>query len=576
MKSVRTLVVLLLAALTGVVETAAFETPPFDFNAPPGPEFVETEKTEQRERGRNLTTLIREAFDENKDSVVVPPGDYRFGKSGRGKQGRIYGLDFRGMKRTADKPFRIIAKDATFWFELPPEQAPTCYFAVGFVDCANLTLEGATLDRDGRACMEGRITRIDDENGRIEIEASKGSFVPTTFSNGTEQRIIPFNADGTFCTALYKLQHVGPDRLKYESVKPSEKPGCYWVEFPKNSKLLECNRDPAWHAVYGDAGTLQVGDGLHLIYATTHAVSVQNCDNLQFIGIKNHIPKGCLSHVGGKGGHLWKDYYSGPRPGTNQWQGGDGIMSGRMERGCTVDGAVICHATDDPFNFHGYWAYVESTSGNSITIVGPLKMPVETGDVLNFFKKDDGAFAGRGTVESVGNKTITLREDATGFFDCVAENPKRQDNDFVIRNCKVFDCYQRVLIQGGNGGVIENNYFARLGHSVELNSNFFTNNEGGICRDIRITNNIFEDVAVYPGAVTLDIGFSPLNKKSASRLVERISVERNRFSGSGRHAVRIRNARDCNVADNELIDIGRGNCLLSDSAKGEVAPVLIE
>jgi len=195
--------------------------------------------------------------------------------------------------------------------------------------------------------MEGRITQIDDAGSRIEIEATKGTLIPTSFSGDLNQRLVPFNADGTFCTALYSLQK-RPGQLRYRNVEPGTQSGRYWVNLDDKSELLKTNRDPAWHRAYGDAGTLQAGDGLSLVYTTTSAISVMNCASLKFIGLRNYITKGMPREFGG-GGHLWKDCYFGPRPGTCQWQGSDGFLSGCMERGSTYDGVTMMYTTDDLF-----------------------------------------------------------------------------------------------------------------------------------------------------------------------------------------------------------------------------------
>jgi hypothetical protein len=441
------------------------------------------------------------------------------------------------MKRDAAHPFRILAEGVTFWFDLPPDQTPRAHFALGFVDCSHLSLEGATLDRDPRGCMEGRITAIDDAGNRIEIEASAGTLVPATFSGDLNQRLVPFNADGTFCAALYALQLRGPARLQYCNVEPGTRPGRHWVNLHAKSELLKVNRDPAWRRAYGDAGTLQEGDGLCLVYTTTAAITVRDCEAMRLIGLRNHITKGMARELGGKGGHLWKDCYFGPRPGTCQWQGADGILTGCMERGSVFDGLTLLHTTDDLLDIHGFWGYIEGTAGRTIVIQRDHQMPAEPGDRLAFFDRRTGAPAGAAVVEGVTNQTLTLDRDASAFTNAIAENPGRQNNGWVIRNSTFTDCYQRLLVQGGNGGTLQNCTFTRIGSSIQLSSNFFTKNEGGICRGISVLGNTFTEVAIHPEGVAIDAGFQSLNHDARTPVLSGLTIRGNTFLRPGRHAI---------------------------------------
>lgn len=533
----------------------------YSMDDPPGPSFRNEVKEQQRVDGRRIRNEIEAAFRAGGSTYIIPPGDYRFGKETWGSDGPIYPLEFRGLKRDAKHPFRIIADAATLWFELPPDQAPEAHFALGFVDCSNLSLQGATLDCDPRGCLEGRITQIDYGRNRIEIQATQGSFVPTAFNGKTEQRIIPFNADGTFCTALYWVQSKGPSRLKYREIEPGTGDGRYWVTLPDDSVLLTVNRDPAWQRAYGEAGTLQVGDGLCLLYATTVAISVRECQSMSFIGIKNYVYKGGVRELGGGGGHCWKDCYFGPRPGTCHWQGGDGILTGCMERGCTYDGITMLHTTDDMLDIHGFWGYIEKVDGKKIIIQQDHQMPAQAGDELNLFDAQTGTPVGTATVTRVEGCTLTLNRDAAALAGAIAENPKRQSPGWEIRNSTFRDCYQRLLVQGGDGGTLRNNHFIRVGSCVELFSSFFSRNEGGICREISILDNTFEDVAIHPDATTMRIGFQSLNHRARTPLLSGITVRGNHFIRSGQHTITMNLVAGGEISENVFVDPGKRRSL---------------
>ncbi|MFN0075593.1 MAG: hypothetical protein ACKVY0_03870 [Prosthecobacter sp.] len=537
----------------------------FSFDAPAGPQFTDAEKQAQHGRGKEVMPMVRKAFEAGAESVTIPPGDYRFGKGTWDKDGPVYALDFRDLKREAAKPFRILAQGVTFWFELPPDQAPSAHFVLGFVNCSNLSLEGATLDRDPRGCMEGRITQLDEAGNRIEIEATKGTLILTSFNGKLEERLVPFNADGTFCSALYALQLRGPARLAFRSVEPGTQPGRYWVHLTEKSELLSMNRDPAWIRAYGDAGTLQVGDGLCLLHTTTIAIGVIQCTGMKFIGVRNYITKGGLVEAHGGGGHLWKNCYFGPRPGTCHWQGSDGFLSGCMERGSTLDGCTMLHTTDDLINFNGLWGYVEKVSGRNITLHPDSHMPAQPGDTLNFLDKQTGAPLGTAKVESANKLSITLDRDAAPLANAVAENPRWQNDGWEIRNCDFRDSYQRLLIQGGNGGTLRGCRFTRIGSGICLDSNFFTHNEGGICRRIRIENNVFEDMAIHPDGVTLYAGFQSLNHAASTPLLSDLTVRGNRFINSGRRAIEFSLVSGGAISGNTFVNSGQPRIL---SGKG--------
>ncbi len=549
---------------------------PYSMEAPSGPVFPDDVKQQQRDRATRMRDELGVAFEAGKDSYTVPPGDYRFGKETWGPDGPIFPLEFRGLKRDDSHPFRIIARGATFWFDLPADQAPQAHFALGFVECSHITLEGATLDRDPRGCLEGRITRIDDAGNRIEIRALPGSIVPGPLGGTLEQRVVPFNADGTFCTALYAVQAMAPARLSYRSIEPGQEPGCHWVSFPAESRLLAVNRDPAWRQAYGDAGTLQVGDGLCVLFTTTVAITVRECEAISFLDVRNYIDKGGTRELGGRGGHLWKNCYFGPRPGTCRWQGGEGILTGCMERGSMFDGITMLHTADDVLDIHGFWGYVEQVAGRTIVIQKDHQMPAQPGDPLTFYDAQTGVPVGTAVVTEVVGQTLTLDREAAAFAGAVAENPRRQSAGWEVRDSTFQDCYQRLLVQGGNGGTLQGNRFVRMGSCIELHSNFFTGNEGGICRDITILDNVLEDVAIHPEGTTLRVGFQSLNHAATTPLLSGITVRGNRFIRSGRHGIEFALVAGGEISGNTFVDPGLPRILANQAgADSGLQPIQI-
>jgi hypothetical protein len=470
---------------------------PFHFDAPAGPQFTEQEKQSQRDAGATVVPLVLDAFRGGAASVRIPAGDYRFGQERWGRDGVIYPLEFSGLRRDAAHPFTIDATGVTFWFDLADDQAPKAHFCVGFKDCANLVFRGATLDRATRGHVEGRITAFDFPGNRIELELSPGITVPSSFSDKLEQRVIPFKVDGTFCAPLYALQ-AGGTRLKYRTITPGTAPGRCWVEM-KEAALLNTIRDPAWLNAHGEQGVLRVGDGLSCVYTVTAALELIGCAKITVDGLKVYAPKSWCAEWGGDGGHIWTHCYLGPRPGTSQWQGGEGFMFCATRRGPTLDNVTILHTTDDMANFHGYWGTIRSIAGTKVVFESnhefgrTVLRDAAPGDRLIFLDRSSGQERGRAQVVATEGPTITVDRAVDTFTNAIVEWPDHACAGWTVRNCHWHDNYQRLLIQSGPG-TVQNCLFERTGNAIELNS-VMPYVEGGVPRDITIADCVFRSVA---------------------------------------------------------------------------------
>jgi hypothetical protein len=157
----------LLSLLEFLVATAAAVAAPgsgFSLDNPPGPQFGGAEKEAQRERGAGVGPMVRRAFEAGADSVVIPPGDYRFGKERWGRDGPVFPLEFRGMKRDAAHPFRILAEGVTFWFESLNHDARTPVLS-------GLTIRGNTFLRPGRHAISFGLVSGGEISGNIVRES---------------------------------------------------------------------------------------------------------------------------------------------------------------------------------------------------------------------------------------------------------------------------------------------------------------------------------------------------------------------------------------------------------------------
>lgn len=525
---------LLAALLLALAVTYAAE---FSFDDPPGPQFTDEQKQTQREAGARVVPRVIEAFRSGAGSVRIPAGDCRFGKERWGRDGVVYPLEFADLQRDDAHPFTIDATGATFWFDLPDDQAPTCHFCVGFKNCRNIVFKGATIDRATRGHVEGRITQLDFAGNRIELQLSPGITVPATFSDKLEQRVVPFKADGTFCVPLYALQRGGV-HLKYKHISQPAADGRCWVTM-QTAKLLDLIRN---------TGVLGVDDGLSCIYTVTSAIELVRSAMLTMDGVRVYAAKAWGAERGGYGAHVWKNCYFGPRPGTSQWQGGEGFMFNATRHGTTLDNVTIRHTTDDTANFHGYWSPVVSVADNCVTFGKngetrrALPRDLNVGDGVIFFDRNTGAELGCAKVTAIAGDTVTLDKPAAPFADALAEWPDHECVGWLVQNCDWRDNYQRLLIQSGPG-TVRNCRFTRWGSAIELNS-VFPYVEGGVPRDIRIENNVFTDVGIAEHTATFQRGQSPTFRN--------ITIIGNTFNWPAGRAIKLNHAADSVVTNNHF------------------------
>lgn len=529
----------------------------FSFDTPAGPQFSDAEKAAQRAASSNIVPMVTAAFREGAASVRIPPGDYRFGHESWNREGVVYPLEFDDLRRDDDHTFTIDATGATFWFDLPDDQAPKAHFCLGFRNCSNVVLKGATLDRGTRGNFEGRITQIDFEKNRIELQLLPGCVVPEKFSGGLEQRILPFKSDGTFCAPLYALQRGGV-HLKYKSVTPGSAAGRCWIEM-QDTALLDRIRDAKWIAAAGERGVLRVGDGISCVYSVGIAIALDRCAKMAMEGLCVFVAKANGSETGGFGAHLWKNCYFGPRPGTSRWQGGEGFMFNATRHGTTLDNVTIVHTADDCANFHGYWSRVESVSGQRVTFEKngethrPFPRDLATGDGVIFYARD-GARLGDAVVTAIESSSVALDKPATNFANAVAEWIDHECGGWTVQNCNWHDDYQRLLIQSGPG-VVRNCAFTRLGSSIELNSvmNYV---EGGVPRDITIENNVFTDVNPQPGGTVIGEHVYSFERGRGPRL-KNIMIRNNAINRPPAEAVVLKHCDDARVSGNLARDSKR-------------------
>jgi hypothetical protein len=527
----------------------------FSFDLPAGPQFSEAEKEAQRVRGGEVMPMVMKAFESSAGEVRIPPGDYRFGQERWQGAKVIFPLGFENMQRDAAHPFLIDAigaSGATFWFDLDDVQRPPGHYCVGFRECSNIVLRGAIIDRGTRGCIEGRITRIDREGNRFEIQPSPSVVVPSSYKGVDEQRLFPFKSDGRFCVPLYDLQ-AGVRKLRYKDIAPSDG-GRYWVNMLE-PQLMERLHDTNWERAYGELGVVSVGDGLSCLYTGAGAIVLDDSANITLHGVSVYVAKGGPSESGGDGAHLWKDCYFGPRPGTSQWKGEDGFLCRSTRYGATMDNVTIRHTADDLQNFHGIWGKVKSVSGKQLTLetnasLRPTLKNARPGDRLRFIHRKNGALLGEAKLISHHDYQLTLDQDATPFAEGQAEWLDHECAGWVLQNFRWEDNFQRLLIMSGPG-LVRGCTFTRMGSNISLNTGMRL--VGGIPSDITITDNRFIDVSSRPHQPAIEAHAHNAQGGFGTPPIERLIITGNTITRSGGPAMNLIGLQDSRI-ENNVID----------------------
>ena len=527
------------------------------------PNFTQDEINEQIKAGQQLLQEIRAAAkDLNQSEYVIPPGHYGFNTTAMDVNGVKSGFVLKGIERPDDNPFTIKADGVTFWFKLSGLPCANVTRAFHIVDCANIIVDGLTLDAYTANTMEGKLTQIDKANNRIEIELYPGTLDDeasfSKISTGTENRIVTQKANGDAMPALYNIDNGwGPCSLKFSKVEKSGD-NKVWITF-ETKTLLNTIFKESWQEAYGAAGTLEIGDRICMLYGTCMAIALDNCKQITIQNVNSYIGKGSFWENGGYGNHKWINCHFSPRPGTNRILGHEGNMSQGLRVGSTFDNVYIGLTSDDAINIHGFWSQITSVTGTFIK-ANFAPVGIQAGDPVEFY---DGAgnLVATGKVKTTPtpsynyngflNGSIELEEAPPANATALTVRwPNSECAGWTIKNCTFEGTYQRILIQSGPG-TFENNRILDMGSNLALDTNT-ADYEGGVLRDIVIKNNVFIDSGMHPACPTIKLSFNTnwAGQQSASN----ITIEDNVFIGSGTSVLNAVNAKNIKISGNISVD----------------------
>ena len=170
---------------------------------------------------------------------------------------------------------------------------------------------------------------------------------------------------------------------------------------------------------------------------------------------KNFAAKTGFAETLGKGGHRFDGLVFGKRPNTNRLMGGEGVMSNACRRGSQWRNVSISLTTDDLFNFHGYWGYVDAVIGPNLVafrldhFTARSTGAVRVGDRVKWRRNTTMALVGTSIVVEVTNASLLrFSNDVSALgANLVAEFPDSANQGWSIRDSIFFDSYQRLFVQ---------------------------------------------------------------------------------------------------------------------------------
>jgi hypothetical protein len=500
------------------------------------PVWSESEKKALREKGQKILETIREASKAKRGTVVVPPGDYLF---------HAQWSQASTLSKLAD--LVIVADGVTFWFE------PPLVHALLFEDCRNVAVRGLTLDFTLPCWFQARVSAVDREAKTIRADVMAG-YAPRN-SKGEEESsgsraFMFYDADGRF-------------------INHQHSPGEWRLSEDRQS--IVCEKI----ARAGIPATLKVGDYVVGTLRTGAALRSNNCQGMRFENLNLWSSPGmAVNENGGGGGNQYLQVRATRRPFTNRLHafGADIFHLAGTDRGPTLDRCEMAHGADDTLNIHGSFgrvvkaqdprryflegAYavgdtIEIRDPRSVALLGIAKVlavtAVPDGPTLKIGEK----FTAKGTHLVELDKPLELEP-----LSLIVMDAKRSAAGFILRNCWLHDDFQRTLINGSPGGLIENNTFQNLGHGITVMFETWGPwMEGPFARNLMVRDNRFLDFS--PNGTAISVSMQPPGGGSGARRfqampVTNMTIKGNYFGRTSAPPLSIHNVDGLKIESNHL------------------------
>jgi hypothetical protein len=500
------------------------------------PQWSDAEKIDLRAKGQNILQLIREASENKRAKVVIPPGDYLF-HANWSQVSTLTGL----------KNLEIVAEGVTFWFE------PPLVHALLFDQCENVTLRGLSIDCIIPCWFQARVTEVDRAAKTIRATIMAG-YEPRNANGeaetGGSRAFMFYDAEGRF-------------------INHRHSPGAW--QLGDDGKSLVC-RDIG---VSGIPDTLKAGDYVVGTIRTGVALRSTNCVGMRFEDDNIWSSPGmAVNEGGGAGGNVYRRVRATRRPGSNRLHafGADIFHLAGTDRGPTLDRCELAYGADDNLNIHGsFGRVVQRVDASHYYLQGAYA----AGDHIEFRDPHSVALLGSAKVVSAQgtpdgpslpiNEQIQAKGEVLVELDQPLELPplslvvldgKRSAAGFVVRNCWLHDNFQRTLINGSPGGLIENNTLQNVGQGLAIQFETWGGwMEGPFARDLTVRGNRFLDSP--PDGAAINVSMQPPGggsdaRRFDARPVTNMTITGNDFARTSTTPLMIHNVDGLKIQGNSI------------------------
>jgi len=500
------------------------------------PQWSDEWKQNLRKKGQDMLETIRSASRDGRHKVVVPPGDYLF--HARWSQQST-------LKQLAD--LEIDATGATFWFE------PPMIHGLLFEDCRNVTVRGLTIDFLLPCWFQARVTGVDRTAGTITATLMPG-YEPRNAEGRTEtsgrRALMFYNADGGF-------------------INHRHSPGSWSLS--DDRKTIVCSKIEN----SGIPASLKPGDHVVGTIRTGAALRSVGCSGMRFESVNLWSSPGMAVYEGGgAGGNIYQLVRATRRPSTNRLQafGADIFHLAGADRGPTLDRCELAYGADDNLNIHGRFGRVVARDNERRYFMDGA---YAEGDVIEFRHERTLELLGKTRVVAVKNtpdgpsmpvsetqtaKGGTLVELAEALelppLSLVVMDGKRSARGFVVRDCWLHDNFQRTLINGAPGGLIENNSLQNTGEGLIVQFETWGPwMEGPFASDLTVRGNRFLDSPPDRPAISVSMhpaGGGTDRRRIPARPVANLTISGNTFGRTSATPLVIHNVEGLRILDNCL------------------------
>jgi hypothetical protein len=500
------------------------------------PHVTDTERLAQRQMGQAVLQQIRDASASGRKKIVVPPGDYRFHADWHRES---------TLKNLTD--LEIEAHRVTFWFEPPHINA------LQFVSCRNVTVRGLEIDFTSPIWFQARVTEIDRQAKSIHARLMEG-YEPRNARGDLEtegdRTLIFYDSGGRF-------------------INHQHSPGKWRIVESGNSVICEDIKRA------GIPDALRVHDYIVGTIRTGAALRSKNCAGMRFEDIKIWSSPGvAVREGGGEGGNVYHKVRATRRPHTNRLHafGADVFHLVGADRGPVLDRCESAYSADDNLNVHGEFGRIVQQIGDRRYY---MQGAYEVGDSLEFRDQATVALLGEASIVSVKktpdgpSRAINDKYSADGEFLVELDQPlelpeltlvvldgKRSASGFIIRNCWFHSNFQRTLINGSPGGLIENTTLQNVGHGICIQFETWGPwMEGPFASNLVLRNNRFLDAPPSGPAIAVSMhppGGGTNRRRLEAKPVKNLSITGNYFTRTDDTTVSVHNVDGLKIQGNHV------------------------